>query len=54
MKPNVAAPPQPNDPTRFTTYPRHTAEALHALAESNPTPQQYREAKERILAGTRR
>jgi hypothetical protein len=50
VNPKPATPPNPNWPPRFAPYPRHTAEALHALAESNPTPEQYREAKERILA----
>jgi hypothetical protein len=31
-------------------YTRRVREALHALAESNPTPAEYRARKEEILA----
>lgn len=36
-------------PSLHPHYHPDTAKALHDLAESNPTPPQYREAKERIL-----
>ena len=37
-------------PTYRTTYPQHIARRLFELAESNPTPDQYRQRKEAILA----
>lgn len=33
------------------TYPRHVGAALHALAESNPSPAEYEAEKARILGG---
>jgi hypothetical protein len=36
-------------PTYRTTYPRAIREALHALAESNPTPETYHRERARIL-----
>ena len=32
------------------TYPRHVGAALHALAESNPSPERYEAEKARILS----
>jgi hypothetical protein len=49
MKPKPAPPLDSNWPPRFAPYPRHTAEALHALAERRlPWPEYLRE-RERIL-----
>jgi hypothetical protein len=36
-------------PSLRTTYPPSVRRALHALAESNPTPERYRTERERIL-----
>lgn len=36
-------------PTYRTTYSLAVREALHALAESNPTPDQYHRERARIL-----
>ena len=40
-------------PGTRTTYPRPIAEALHALAESRPTPEGYARERARILAATK-
>ena len=39
-------------PSYRTAYPAHIARALHALAQSNPTPTEYRTERARILGGT--
>ena len=39
-------------PSYRPTYPARVAQALHALAESNPTPTEYAETKRRILGNT--
>ena len=39
-------------PTYRTTYPASVARVLHALAESNPSPTEYRTERARILGGT--
>jgi hypothetical protein len=54
--PNLLGPYEPGNsrtpvfPTLRPTYNIHTARALHALAESNPTPDEYHARKKAILA----
>ena len=38
----------------MAAYPAAVARALHALAESNPTPQRYAEERARILKEAQR
>ncbi len=57
---SLLGPPNPRDelrgqntggilPSLRTTYPAHIARALHALAESRPTPAHYAAERARIL-----